>query len=198
MVTFENKKKLIEATIRKAEKDGNIFSDSLRMFLRTAEKKLDDIMDEESLDLEASESADVSVDDSLDNLMMDIASTDWRTAVDKLQAATNQDDADGSVEGDYTTDGGSSGIESDDSNSTSSSTAGYDKSTAFTGDGTSFNGDGTSRATSHGPSILTEDLSKLQSPLEFGKSRKILPSWLDADFSVASSYEGDHPTKASF
>lgn len=197
MKTIENKKKLIEATIKKAEKDGNIFSDSLRMFLRTAEKKIDQIMDEESLDLQASESADVSVDDSLDNLMMDIASKDWRSAVDELQDG-NRGDPDGSVEGDYTTDGASSAMETDDSASTSSYSAGYDKSTAFTGDGTSFNGDGTSRGTSHGPSVETEDTSRLHSPLEFGKSRKMLPSWLDGEFSVASSHDAGHETKASF
>ena len=39
------KKRLIEAIIKKAEEDGNVFSDSLRLFLRTAEQKLGNILD---------------------------------------------------------------------------------------------------------------------------------------------------------
>ena len=39
-----HKKRLIEATIKKAEEDGNVFSDSVRLFLRTAEQKLGNIL----------------------------------------------------------------------------------------------------------------------------------------------------------
>lgn len=193
LATIENKKKFIEATIKKAEKDGNIFSDSLRMFLRTADKKLHSLMDEESLEIQASESAEVSLDDSLDNLMLNISSKDWRAAVNALQA-NNHNDADGSTGGDYTTDGASTGIESDDSASATSSTA-------YTGDG-----EGTSRSTSIGPSIATSigpsintaEMSQLKSPLEFGKSRKILSAWLDGELSVGSSCADERVSKASF
>jgi Na+/H+ antiporter NhaC len=200
MAIIQNKKKLIEATIKKAENDGNIFSDSLRMFLRSAEKKIDSLMDEESLEIQASESNEVSLDDSLDHLMSGIASNDWRVAVDALQGSNHDDDADGSTRGDYSTDGASSGVESDDSASASSSSS-AGKSTAFTGDGATaytVDGESTSRATSVGPSIATAEFSDLKSPLEFGKSRKVLPAWLDGEMSVASSCSDVRESRASF
>ena len=103
--TFQNKKRLIEATIKGSEKEGNIFSESLRMFLRTAETKFDDAA--AGLDLnDDSESAD-SGDDSLDNLMLGIAQNGWRSTIRELEG--DEDDAGtettGPGEG-YTTTGG--------------------------------------------------------------------------------------------
>jgi len=166
----ENKKRLIEATIKKAEQDGNMFSDSLRIFLRTAEQKLGNILDNnESLEISGSGSADSTGDDSLDNLMMDIAAKGWRTSINNLLG----DDAETltSVGEDYTTDGGSTLLESDDSaTATSSSIGGNGQSTYFSG-----NGDVTSCGSSAtDPSEFSAGTSRLLDPLEFNKSRQTL------------------------
>lgn len=222
--TFESKKRLIEATIKNSEKDGNIFSESLRMFLRTAETKLDQIMSEGSLDIRPSQSADSGDDDSLDNLMMDIATKGWKSAVDE---ATRRDDGDTDVTGigegyttggGYTTDGvGSEAEESEDSHSiTSSSTVGEDgQSTAFTSEheDSDSNCENTSTGTSNGPSVTESegtpgidtkrvDPSILIYPLAFHKSHNVF-AWMGGTHVSADETETDHEsakdyTKASF
>ncbi|KAL3920922.1 MAG: hypothetical protein SGILL_003020 [Bacillariaceae sp.] len=216
--TFESKKKLIEATIKSSEKDGNIFSDSLRMFLRTAETKLDQIMSEGSIDLKATDSND-SDDDSLDHLMMDIATKGWKSAVD---IAGKEDDAETATgegytttggyttAGDYTTDGGPSVLEdSDDSASASTaSSSGRDgRSTAFTTDG-----ENQSTSTSNGPSLSESEgtqgaeeqmRSTLMNPLAFHKSHQVF-AWMNGseesqeDTETDTAYGSTDPSKASF
>jgi Na+/H+ antiporter NhaC len=179
----DNKKRLIEATIQKAEQDGNKFSDSLRIFLRTAEQKLGKIMDNnENLEIAGSVSADSTGDDSLDNLMQDIAAKGWRTGINNLLG----DDAETTTSGGeyYTTDGGSSLQETDDSATATSSSSidGNGQSTYFTGHGdiTSY----ASSATGPSTSEYTTGSSRLLDPLEFNKVRQALPKgWNDNEFS---------------
>jgi len=194
----ENKKRLIEATIKKAEQDGNMFSDSLRTFLRTAEQKLGKILDNnESLEISGSGSADSSGDDSLDNLMMDIAAKGWRTSINDLLG----DDAETltSAGEDYTTDGASTLLESDDSaTATSSSLGGNGQSTYFTN-----NGDVTSCAsTATGRSEYSTGTSRLLNPLEFNKTRQTLQHGWDDNEELSSRvddiFSATDYTKASF
>mmetsp|Transcript_12524 Transcript_12524/g.12287 ORF Transcript_12524/g.12287 Transcript_12524/m.12287 type:complete len:840 (+) Transcript_12524:1-2520(+) len=191
---YENKKRMIEATIKKAEKDGNIFSESLRVFLRTAEQRLGKIMEGESLEVNGSTSGDSSGDDSLDNLMSDIAAKGWRERFNSLLGDGGETVTSGGGE-DYTTDG--SFLATDDSGTaTSSSSADNGQSTFF-----SANGDVTSLgSTSTGPSYST-GISVLQNPLQFNKSRQVLQAWTDNESSSCADDEytdtGDY-TKASF
>jgi Na+/H+ antiporter NhaC len=179
----DNKKLLIEATVKETEQDGNVFSESLRTFLRTAEQKLGKIMDNnENLEISRSVSADSTGDDSLDHLMQDIASKGWRKGINDLLG----DDAEGETSGGeyYTTDWGSSSLqETDDSaTATSSSIEGNGQSTYFTdhGDITSC----ASSATGPSTSDYTIGSSRLMHPLEFNKVRQSLPNgWDDNDFS---------------
>lgn len=226
--TFENKKRLIEATIKSSEKDGNIFSESLRLFLRTAETKLDQIMSESSLDiqasLQASQSAESGDDDSLDNLMMDIAAKGWKSAADEAVRGDDGDtEATGTGEGyttggGYTTDGvGSEAEESDDSvSASSSSSTGEDgQSTAFTTEheDSDSNGENTSTGTSNGPSLSASegtpginsrgvDPSVLMNPLAFHKTHNVF-AWMGGPQVSTDETETDHEstkdyTKASF
>jgi Na+/H+ antiporter NhaC len=167
--SIENKKRLIEATIKNAEKDGNMFSDSLRTFLRTAEQKLGKILDNnENLEVSGSASADSTGDDSLDNLMMDIAAKGWRKGINNLLGDEEDGESLTSAGEEYTTDEASTLMESDDSaTATSSSLGGNGQSTYFTG-----NGDITSCASS--ATDPSEFSSRLIEPLEFSKSRETL------------------------
>ena len=146
--TNENKKCLIEATIKKAEEDGNVFSDSLRLFLRTAEQKLGNILDtKENLKISRSGSADSTGDDSLDHLMMDIAAKGWRQGIKGLLGDDLETSTSGA--GEYTTDGRSALVETDDSaTATLSSLGGNGQSTYFTGRGQSTYFSGIAGATS--------------------------------------------------
>ena len=137
----ESKKRLIEATIKKAEQDGNVFSDSLRTFLRTAQENLGNMLDDnrnQGISASASTESggdDDDDDDSLDNLMMNIAAKGWRASINNILGdAKNKDD--------YSTDGGSSMMESDES--------------AFT-----------SASSRSGPSHFSTGTSQLLNPLEF-------------------------------
>ncbi|KAL3912248.1 MAG: hypothetical protein SGILL_006958 [Bacillariaceae sp.] len=214
-IAFESKKKLIEATIESSEKDGNIFSESLRMFLRTAQNNLDHIMSEGSIDIKASES-NGSDDDSLDHLMSDIAAKGWKSAV---ELAGKDDDAetdagDGyttaggyTTGGEYTTDGGHSTMgESEYSASAVTTSSGDGHSTAFTTDGEN---------TSNGPSItasedgtqgaeqqLRLDPAMLINPLA-KQSQQVL-AWMNGngisedESDTATDHESQDPSKASF
>ena len=193
---YGNKKRMIEETIKKAEKDGNVFSDSLRVFLRTAEKKLGNIMEEEGLEIVGSTSTYSNGDDSLDNLMSDIAAKGWRERFNNLLGDGSETMTSGGE--DYTTDGTSSFLATDDSaTATSSFSAGNGQSTFFSG-----NGDATSiGSTSTGPSAYSTGISTLQNPLQFNKSRQTLQEWTDNDSSSGADDEytatGEY-TKASF
>jgi hypothetical protein len=213
--TFESKKRLIEATIKSSEKEGNIFSESLRMFLRTAETKLDQIMSDGSIDIQASESNDTD-DDSLDNLMMDIAAKGWKPAANVAAKQENGDTE--TVEGyttaggyttggDYTTDGGQSILEeSDDSASASTTTSsGGGQSTAFTTDA-----ENQSTSTSTGPSVYTSEGTQgaeeqmratLMNPLVFHKSHQVF-AWMngtdESNDETSTAYGSRDPSKASF
>ena len=216
--TFESKKKLIEATIKSSENDGNIFSESLRMFLRTAETKLDQIMSEGNIDLKATESND-SDDDSLDHLMMDIATKGWKSAVDIAGKEDDVESATGegytttggyTTSGDYTTDGGPSILEDSDdfASASSASSSGRDgRSTAFTTDG-----ENQSTSTSNGPSISESEgtqgaeeqmRSTLMNPLAFHKSHQVF-AWMNGseesqeDTETDTAYGSSDPSKASF
>uniref|UniRef100_A0A7S4AB14 Na+/H+ antiporter NhaC-like C-terminal domain-containing protein n=1 Tax=Pseudo-nitzschia australis TaxID=44445 RepID=A0A7S4AB14_9STRA len=190
----ENKKRLIEATIKKAELDGNVFSDSLRNFLRTAQMNLGNMLeDPQSMEISASGSGESSGDDSLDNLMMNIAANGWRSSINNLLGDGAETVTSG---GGYTTDGGSSMMESDDSATAgSSSLGGHGQSTYYSG-----NGDVTSCASSTtGPSTYSTSTSGLLNPLEFGKSRQSLHGWTDnEDFSTNDDGNATDYTKASF
>lgn len=189
----ESKARLIEDTIKKAEQDGNVFSDSLRTFLRTAEQKLGKILDNnENIEVSRSGSADSTGDDSLDNLMMDIAAKGWRKGINNLLG----DDAETltSMGEYYTTDGGSTLLESDDSaTATSSLLGGNGQSTIFT----AGNGEATSCASSAtGQSEYTGGSTRLLEPLEFNKSRETLQhGWND---NVDDVFSATEYTKRSF
>lgn len=223
---IENKKRLIEATIKSSEKDSNIFSESLRMFLRTAETKLDLIMSENSMDiqrtLQASKSAESGDDDSLDNLMLDIAANGWKSTADE---PVQDDDGDTEVTGigegyttggGYTTDGAGSGVDESDDSASSSSSNGVDgQSTAFTTDheDSDSNGDNTSTGTSNGPSLTASegtqgdgnkgvDPEVLRNPLAFHKTHNMF-AWMGGLHISADETETDNEsakdyTKASF
>jgi len=178
---IKNKKRLIEATIKSAENEGNFFSESLRMFLGTESKFDEHITNDESLKIQDSESGD-SGDDSLDNLVSDIAAKGWKSALEDLEededGVTAASDTVGgyststSVEGDttaggytttgeYTTDGlGSVMEESDDSASvsatsaTTSSSAQLDQSSTF-GQSTAFTTINSDQSFSHDEATST-------------------------------------------
>jgi len=180
----DNKKLLIDATVKEAEQDGNMFSESLRTFLRTAEQKLGKIMDNnENLEISRSVSADSTGDDSLDYLMQDIASKGWRKSINNLLG----DDAEAGTSGGeyYTTDGGSSSLQESDDSATatsSSSIEGNGQSTYFTDHGAITSC--ASSATGPSTSDYTTGSSRLMKPLEFNKVRQPLPNrWNDNDFS---------------
>ena len=194
---YENKKRIIEATIKKAEKDGNIFSDSLRVFLRTAEQKLGNIMEDGNAEITGSTSADSSGEDSLDNLMSDIAAKGWRARFNNLLGDSAETVTSAGEE--YTTDGSDSFLATDDSaTATSYSSAGNAQSSFY-----SANGDAASLgSTSTGPSAYSTGISTLQNPLQFNKSRKALQAWTDNEESSSGADDdctetGDY-TKASF
>jgi hypothetical protein len=152
------------------------------MFLRTAESKLDDAA--AGLDLNDDSESDGSGDDSLDNLMLDIAAKGWISTIRELEG--DEDDAgtettgggEGyttgggyTTAGGYTTDGIGSVMEEsdnndddDDSASGTSSSAEFGQSTAFTTDNdgsdqssTNTNEDGASTGTSNGPSMTAAE-----------------------------------------
>jgi len=180
----DNKKLLIDTTVKEAEQDGNVFSESLRTFLRTAEQKLGKIMDNnENLEISRSVSADSTGDDSLDYLMQDIASKGWRKSINNLLG----DDAEAGTSGGeyYTTDGGSSSLQESDDSATatsSSSIEGNGQSTYFTDHGAITSC--ASSATGPSTSDYTAGSSQLMKPLEFNKVRQPLPNrWNDNDFS---------------
>jgi hypothetical protein len=165
--TIESKKRLIEATIKKSEKDGNIFSDSLRQFLRTAEQNMNRIISEGPEDIEEIQgsSSEYSNDDSLDHLMLDIAKKGWTSAIEELAEGDSESQLSGHKGGGtagYTTDGLNSVMEdTDDSAGTSigsSSSTGFDQSTAFTTDNeASTEGE----ASTQGPSFVSEETPKI-------------------------------------
>ncbi len=168
--TNENKKRLIEATIKKAEGDGNVFSDSLRHFLRTAEQKLGRILDNnQNLEITASGSADSTGDDSLDNLMMNIAAKGWRQGINNLLGEDAQTLTSGG--GDYTTDGGSTLLESDDSATATSSSIEHGQSSYFTGHGQStyFSGNGGATSCASSATGQSECSTHLLNTLDFDK-----------------------------
>jgi len=189
-VTRENKKRLIEATIKKAELDGNVFSDSLRTFLRTAQFNLGYMLDDhESAEITGSGSGESSGDDSLDNLMMNIATKGWRARINNLL----RDGPVPSAGEDYTTDGASGMIESDDS---ATSFGGHDPSSYY-----SRNGDIASCSSSAtGPSTYTTGTSQLLNPLQFEKSRQSLHEWNETEdfFTTPDDFSAETYTKASF
>jgi hypothetical protein len=186
------------------------------MFLRTAETKLDQIMSDGSIDIQASESNDTD-DDSLDNLMMDIAAKGWKPAANNVAAKQENGDTE-TVEGyttaggyttggDYTTDGGQSILEeSDDSASASTTTSsGGGQSTAFTTDA-----ENQSTSTSTGPSVYTSEGTQgaeeqmratLMNPLVFHKSHQVF-AWMngtdESNDETSTAYGSRDPSKASF
>lgn len=223
----ENKKRLIEATIKKAEQDGNFLSESLRTFLRTAERKLGNIMDDESLEISGSGSVTSNGDDSLDNLMLDIAAKGWRSSMNNILGAETEM----SAGEEYTTDGGSTLLESDDSATATSSSVGNGQSTFYTvngGQSTYFNGgqstyytvngqstyydgngqssyagngDATSCASTTTGTGYSTGTSRLLNPLEFGKSHQELQDgWTDNEelSCRAEDFSATDYTKASF
>jgi Na+/H+ antiporter NhaC len=194
--TLENKNQLIGSTITNPEKDCNIFSESLRMFLRTAETKLDEIMTDGRIDIQASQSAESGDDDSLDNLMMDIAAKRWKPAVNSASMGNDVNTGvtrtgEGCLNGgSHISDGIGSEVESIDydSDSTTSSMVEDTQSTAFTSlnEDSDSNGSNSTTGTSHGRSLIPSpdatpkidsgrvDQSVLMNPLAFHKSHNLL------------------------
>ncbi len=183
--TSKSKKRMIEDTIKMTEQDGNAFSDSLRNFLRTAEQKLGRILESnEKLEIAPSASQDSTGDDSLDNLMLDIAAKGWRQGIDNLLGEDSQTMTSGG--GDYTTD------ESDDSaTNVSSSIGGNGQSTYFTGgQSTSFSDNATSCA-STATGAQSESSTLSLNPLYLAKPRNqsLQSRW--SDKGEFSSHGGD-------
>ena len=186
---------MIEATITKAETDGKVFSDSLRVFLRTASEyagkiiegdtKKGNVTNNKSLKVPGSASADSDGDDSLDNLMSDILTKGRRGRFNNLGDSANTVSSGAE---DYTTDGNGSFLETDISETaTLFSSTDNGESTIF-----SSNGDDTSMG-----SVLTGP-----SAYSFTKSRQAMhATWIDNEFTSNVDEEctttGDY-TKASF
>lgn len=173
---------MIEATIKKAEEDGNVFSDSLQLFLRTAEQKLGNILENnKDKEITRSGSADSTGDDSLDNLMMDIASMGWKEGINNLLDEGHENSTRG---GNYTTDGGTALLATEDSTTATSYTLGdngqstyfteHDQSTYFTGhdQSTYFNEAASYASSATEPSEYRDVSSHLLRPLNFNMSRK--------------------------
>ena len=193
--TYVDKKRMIEATMTKAETDGKVFSDSLRVFLRTASEyagkiiegdtKTGNVTNNKSLKVPGSASADSDGDDSLDNLMSDILTKGRRGRFNNLGDSANT--VSSGVE-DYTTDGNGSFLETDISETaTLFSSTDNGESSIF-----SSNGDDTSMG-----SVLTGP-----SAYSFTKSRQAMhATWIDNEFTSNVDEEctttGDY-TKASF
>lgn len=195
-VAKENKKRLIEATIKKAEEDRIAFSDSLRMFLRTAEQKLGNILENnESSEVSRSGSGESNGDDSLDNLMLNMASKGWRASINNILGDGNETVT--SAGEDYTTDGGSSMMESDDSAAATTFSVGRNGPRTYY----SGYGDITSCGSSTtGPSTYSIGTSLLVDPLDLEKSRQSFRGWKDnEDFSAPpDDFTANEYTQASF
>jgi len=163
--TSKNKIRMIEDTIKKAEQDGNVFSDSLRYFLRTAEHQLGRILEKnENLEITASASQDSTGDDSLDNLMSGIAAKGWRQGINSLLEEDAQTITSGG--GEYITD------ETDDSaTNASSSIGGNGQSTYFTGGQSTYFSGNTTSCASTATEAQSESSTLLLNPLDFDKSR---------------------------
>jgi Na+/H+ antiporter family len=202
---LQNQKRLVEATIRESDNEGNVFTPSLRNYLRTADTKLDKMMDEEeesvSLENDGSGSGDDDdddgeedddgsqtdgshTDDSLDNLMMNIASKGW-SAVRQLTGVANTAEDDGN-----STDNGDSYM------STTSYSVGNGHSTAYTGVTSFTEDDGeTNSLPSQSHSVTS---SNLQKNVVLNRTRDVKAPWLNGAISSEADDSTVEASKASF
>lgn len=189
---LQTQKRLVEATIKEGETSGGVFSPSLRKYLRTAETKLDKMIDEEeSVEFDNDGSTDGShTDDSLDNLMLNIASKGW-SAVRGLAGKVSETE--------YTTDGdGTSTI--GDSYTATSFSVGNGQSTAYTGV-TSYteddDADSDEESSGSHSQMHSVTSSRLKSAVELNRSSDVSSSWVDRVISSADDSTVE-ASKASF